>query len=104
MVVPSFTIGVLGKALFGIGFADGILVIIFFNLLGSFSVCYFSTFGPAFGLRQMVLSRFWFGWWGVKLSKWICCHRGSSLTLQSHCSMSSGVSDGPQRTLSLELN
>lgn len=69
MVVPSFTIGVLGKALFDIGFGDGILVIIFFNLLGTFSVCLFSTFGPAFGLRQMVLSRFWFGWWGVKLSK-----------------------------------
>ena len=32
--------------------------------MGSF----FSTFGPRFGLRQMVLSRFYFGWYGVKLS------------------------------------
>ncbi|THC90111.1 hypothetical protein EYZ11_010426 [Aspergillus tanneri] len=31
------------------------------------TVCFFSIFGVAFGLRQMVLSRFWFGWWGVKL-------------------------------------
>jgi hypothetical protein len=68
MVVPSFTIGVLGQAVFSIGFVDGALVIIFFNLLAVMTVCFFSTFGAAFGLRQMVLSRFWFGWWGVKLS------------------------------------
>ena len=43
------------------------LVVLFFNLIGITPVCYFSTFGPRFGLRQMVLSRFWFGWHGVKL-------------------------------------
>ena len=69
MVVPSFTIGVLGKPLFGVGFVDSALVIIFFNSIAVMTVCYFSTFGAAFGLRQMVLSRFWFGWWGVKLGK-----------------------------------
>lgn len=68
MVVPSFTIGVLGKPLFGLGFVDSALVIIFFNFIGVLTVCFFSVFGAAFGLRQMVLSRFWFGWWGVKLS------------------------------------
>jgi len=68
MVVSSFALGGLGPQLFYTGFVDGLLVIIFFNLLGIFSVCFFSSFGPVFGLRQMVLSRFWFGWWGVKLS------------------------------------
>jgi len=67
MVVSSFAIGVLAQPLFFLGFADAILVTIFFNLLGIFTVCFFSTFGPRFGLRQMVLSRFWFGWWGVRL-------------------------------------
>jgi NCS1 nucleoside transporter family len=67
MVVSSFAIGLLGKALFFLGFVDAILVVLFFNLIGILPVCYFSTFGPRFGLRQMVLSRFWFGWWGVKL-------------------------------------
>ncbi|KAF2496926.1 purine-cytosine permease [Lophium mytilinum] len=67
MVVSSFAIGLLGKSLFYLGFVDAILVVIFFNLIGIIPVCYFSTFGPRFGLRQMVLSRFWFGWWGVKL-------------------------------------
>jgi purine-cytosine permease-like protein len=44
------------------------LIIIFFNFISVLTVCFFSTFGATFGLRQMVLSRFWFGWWGVKLS------------------------------------
>ncbi|KAI9924974.1 hypothetical protein ASPWEDRAFT_45096 [Aspergillus wentii DTO 134E9] len=66
MVVSSFAIGVLGKSLFDLGFVDAILVCLFFNLLGVMTVCFFSCFGPAFGLRQMVLSRFWFGWYGTK--------------------------------------
>ena len=68
MVVSSFAIGILAKPVFFLGVADAMLVILFFNLLGIMSVCFFSTFGPLFGLRQMVLSRFWYGWWGVKLS------------------------------------
>ncbi|KZF24416.1 purine-cytosine permease [Xylona heveae TC161] len=67
MVVSSFAIGVLGTALFGCGFVDSILTILFFNIIGALPVAYFSTFGPVFGLRQMVLSRFWFGWYGVKI-------------------------------------
>lgn len=67
MVVSTFAIGVLAAPLFYLGFADAILTCLFFNLIGIMPVCYFSTFGPRFGLRQMVLSRFWFGWWGVKL-------------------------------------
>lgn len=79
MVVSSFAIGVLGKSAFGLGFVDAILVCLFFNLLGVMTVCFFSCFGPPFGLRQMVLSRFWFGWWPVKFSKlaqdfhWVVC-------------------------------
>lgn len=69
MVVSSFAIGVLSGSLFYLGFVDAILVCLFFNLLGVLTVCFFSCFGPAFGLRQMVLSRFWFGWFPVKFSK-----------------------------------
>ena len=67
MVVSSFAIGVLGQGIFFMGMKDSALTILFFNLLGIIPVCYFSSFGPLFGLRQMVLSRFWFGWYGVKL-------------------------------------
>jgi len=67
MVVSSFALALLAQSVFYLGVADACLVILFFNLIGLFPVCFFSTFGPAFGLRQMVLSRFWFGWWGVKV-------------------------------------
>lgn len=67
MVISSFAIGVLGKSLFYLGAADAMLVVLFFNLLGITPVCYFSCFGPKFGLRQMIVSRFWFGWHGVKV-------------------------------------
>ena len=58
MVVSSFAIGALAIPIFGLGFVDTALTIIFVNFLGILPVCFFSTFGPRFGLRQMVLSRF----------------------------------------------
>lgn len=67
MVVSSFAIGALAVPVFQLGFVDALLTILFINLLGITPVCFFSTFGPVFGLRQMVLSRFYFGWYGVKI-------------------------------------
>jgi len=61
MVVSSFALGALAYPIFYLGFIDTILIILFVNLLGILPVCFFSTFGPKFGLRQMVLSRFFFG-------------------------------------------
>lgn len=83
MVVSSFAIGLLARSLFGLGVADAMLVCLFFNLLGILPVCWFSSLGPAFGLRQMVLSRFYFGWWGVKLSKHACNIAQTPLVLTS---------------------
>jgi NCS1 nucleoside transporter family len=68
-VVSSFAIGALSVPVFGLGYVDSALTIVFVNLLGIMPVCFFSTFGPRFGLRQMVLSRFWFGYYGVKISE-----------------------------------
>ncbi|KAL3475785.1 eukaryotic translation initiation factor 3 subunit G-domain-containing protein [Aspergillus californicus] len=65
MVVSSFAIGALALPVYGLGFVDAILTVLFFNLLGIMTVCFFSCFGP-FGLRQMVFSRFWFGWYATK--------------------------------------
>ena len=67
MVVSSFAIGALAVPVFGLGFVDSWLTIFFINLLGITPVCFFSTFGPKFGLRQMVLSRYFFGYYGVKV-------------------------------------
>ena len=69
MVVSSFAIGVLAVPVFALGFVDSVLTIFFINLLGVMPVCFFSTMGPKFGMRQMILSRFYFGYYGVKLSK-----------------------------------
>lgn len=67
MVVSSFAIGALAEPIFYLGFVDTALTIIFVNILAILPVCFFSTFGPRFGLRQMVLSRFFFGYHVVKL-------------------------------------
>ncbi|KAI9789441.1 MAG: hypothetical protein M1833_002414 [Piccolia ochrophora] len=67
MVVSTFAIGALSYPVFKLGFVEAVLTILFINLLGITPVCFFSTFGPKFGLRQMVLSRFYFGYKGVKL-------------------------------------
>ncbi|KAI1355381.1 purine-cytosine permease [Xylaria sp. FL0043] len=67
MVVSSFAIGVLAIPVFNLGYVDSALTIIFVNVLGVMPVCFFSAFGAKFGLRQMVLSRFFFGYYGVKL-------------------------------------
>jgi NCS1 nucleoside transporter family len=73
MVVATFAIGCLGVTVFGLTFWDSFLTIIFFNLLGALPVAYYSTFGPQFGLRQMVLSRFWFGYQGVRFIAFLNC-------------------------------
>lgn len=68
MVVSSFAIGALAIPVFQLGFVDALLTIFFINGLGVIPVCFFSTFGPKTGMRQMILSRFFFGYYGVKLS------------------------------------
>lgn len=67
MVVSAFAIGALAYPVFYLGFVDALLTILFFNFLGILPVCIMSTFGPEFGLRQMVLSRFFFGYDGAKV-------------------------------------
>lgn len=71
MVVSSFAIGALAVTVFQLGFVDSLLTILFINLLAITPVCFFSAFGPRFGLRQMVLSRFFFGYHGVKISMFL---------------------------------
>ncbi|EFW98667.1 purine-cytosine permease [Grosmannia clavigera kw1407] len=68
MVVSSFAIGALAQPVFDLGFVDTALTIIFVNILSITPVCFFSMFGPRFGLRQMVLSRFFFGYQSGKIN------------------------------------
>ena len=83
MVVSSFAIGALAVTVFQLGFIDSLLTIFFINCLGITPVAFFSTFGPRFGLRQMVLSRYFFGFYGVKISKWLHASPPNEATLPS---------------------
>ncbi|KAK9434390.1 permease for cytosine/purines, uracil, thiamine, allantoin-domain-containing protein [Lipomyces doorenjongii] len=67
MVLSPVAIGALGISIFGMTFWDSTLTIIFFTIFGTIPVAFYSLFGPEFGLRQMIISRFWFGYHGVKI-------------------------------------
>lgn len=61
MTISTFSLGTLGPVVFELGLKESALVIVFFNLLSTLPVAYFSTFGARTGLRQMVFSRYSFG-------------------------------------------
>lgn len=67
MVIATFSLGVLGPAVFGLTFYQSVVTTIFFSLLGALPVAFFSVFGAKFGLRQMVLSRFLIGNYATRI-------------------------------------
>lgn len=69
MVVSTFAVGALAVTVFHLGFVDSLLTIIFINLLAITPVAFFSTFGPRYGLRQIILSRYYFGFQLVKIGE-----------------------------------
>lgn len=69
MNVSTFALGALAVTVFQLGFVDALLTIVFITMLGITPVAFFATFGPRYGLRQMVLSRYFFGYYGVKVGK-----------------------------------
>ncbi len=65
LVISSVALGALAKSVFALGFWDSVIAIVIFNILGALPAAFFSTLGPRLGLRQMVISRFSFGWFGA---------------------------------------
>ncbi len=65
LVISSVVLGALAKNIFALGFWDSVIAIVIFNILGALPAAFFSTLGPRLGLRQMVISRFSFGWFGA---------------------------------------
>lgn len=63
--ILSFSTGTLGPIIFGLGLRDSCLVILFFNLLTCALPAYLNTWGPRTGMRQMILSRYSFGYFGI---------------------------------------
>ncbi|KAK9473805.1 permease for cytosine/purines, uracil, thiamine, allantoin-domain-containing protein [Dipodascopsis tothii] len=66
LVVAGISTGSVGVNM-GLSFWDSLLTIIFFNGLAAAGVAWNATFGPKTGLRQMVISRYWFGFHGAKI-------------------------------------
>ncbi|ODV59183.1 cytosine permease ASCRUDRAFT_9587 [Ascoidea rubescens DSM 1968] len=73
LVIATFSLGALGITVFGLGFYQCVLVIIFFTLIGATPVAFFSVFGSKFGLRQIILSRFLVGDAGMRIFALINC-------------------------------
>lgn len=67
LVIASMSLGMLGQAVWAISFWQSVFVIIFFNILGLLPVAFFSCFGPEFGLRQMILSRYLTGVFAARI-------------------------------------
>jgi len=63
--ILSFSAGTLGPVIFGLSLRDSCLVILFFNLLCCILPAYLTTWGPKLGMRQMIISRYSFGYYGV---------------------------------------
>ncbi|CAE6446974.1 unnamed protein product [Rhizoctonia solani] len=62
--ILAFSTGSLGPAIFALGLKESLLIIFFINLLSATLPAYFSTFGPRLGMRQMIVSRYSFGFYG----------------------------------------
>ena len=67
LAANNITLGMLGPAVFSLGFLDSCLLSIFGALVGSMVVAYIATFGPKSGNRTMIFSRYSMGWWPSKI-------------------------------------
>ncbi|KAK4105742.1 purine-cytosine permease FCY21 [Parathielavia hyrcaniae] len=66
-LVTPFTMGAIAVPVLGLGFVDSALIIVLVSFVGALPVALFCCFGAKFGLRQMVLSRLFFGHYMSKL-------------------------------------
>jgi NCS1 nucleoside transporter family len=67
LAANNITLGMLGPAVFGLGFLDSCLLGVGGALVGSLVVAYIATFGPKSGNRTMIFSRYIMGWWPSKI-------------------------------------
>ncbi|KAF2726653.1 purine-cytosine permease FCY21 [Polyplosphaeria fusca] len=67
LAANNITLGMLGPAVFYLGFLDSCLCAVLGMLVGCVSVAYVATFGPKSGNRTMIFARYIMGWWPSKL-------------------------------------
>jgi purine-cytosine permease-like protein len=56
-----------GSTAYGLNFRDGLLALLLSYTVGSVIIAFFATFGPETGMRQMVISRYAFGYYGTMI-------------------------------------
>ncbi|KAF2656311.1 hypothetical protein K491DRAFT_597182 [Lophiostoma macrostomum CBS 122681] len=67
LAANNITLGMLGPAVFYLGFLDSCMCAVFGMLVGILPVAYIATFGPRSGNRTMIFARYAMGWWPSKL-------------------------------------
>jgi len=67
LAANNITLGMLGPAVFELGFVDSALCAVFGMLVGSLAVGYMAHFGPRSGNRTMITARYCMGWFPSKL-------------------------------------
>lgn len=65
--ILTFSAGTLGPVVFGLGLRDTCLTILLFNLVCCAFPAYICAWGPKLGMRQMVITRYSFGYYGTLL-------------------------------------
>ncbi|KAF8991745.1 cytosine-purine permease [Cyathus striatus] len=63
--ILAFSAGTLGPAVYGLGVRDACLTILFFDILCCAPPAYLSIWGPRLGMRQMIIARYSFGYFGI---------------------------------------
>ncbi|PSN64923.1 hypothetical protein BS50DRAFT_575051 [Corynespora cassiicola Philippines] len=67
LAANNITLGMLGPAVFALGFLDSCLCAVLGALVGCLAVAYIATFGPKSGNRTLIFSRYIMGWWPSKI-------------------------------------
>lgn len=67
LAANNITLGMLGPAVFGLGFLDAALCAVFGMILGNLPVCYTASFGPRSGNRTLIFARYTMGWYPAKI-------------------------------------
>lgn len=67
LAANNITLGMLGPAVYGLGFLDASLCASLGALVGSLVAAWVATWGPISGVRTMAFGRYSMGWWPSKL-------------------------------------
>lgn len=97
LVIATFALGALGVTVFKLSFWQCVLTIMSFSLMGVIPIAFFSMFGPKLGLRQIILSKFLVGDYGMRifaLINVVACIGWGAVNIMSSAQLLSIVNNG----------